>query len=94
LDIALEAARIHQVESFGDVYDVYERSDEAINALCRIVSPLTNNLLHLVSEKGISWKAPGINLIKQRDKALAELSRRGNPEYQPDAFVNNKRVTF
>ncbi len=90
-EITLEAARIHDVYGLDDVYISYEESDEAINALCRIVSPLTSNLLHLVSEKHISknYKSLDINVMKQRDRALAELSRRGNPAYQPDAFVKN-----
>jgi hypothetical protein len=85
MEIACEAARIHTIETFDDVYESWEESDKAIQFLCSLNSLITSNLLHLVSEKGI--KLESSYLVTQRSIARAELARRGNPTYQPDIFI-------
>lgn len=74
-------------------------SDEAINHLCKIDSPITSNILHLVAQKrnisvtmfegcGQSTEVTeAVSFQNQREQALNELKRRGNPLYQLETYI-------
>lgn len=80
------------------VYSV-EKSDAAVLELCRLVSPITTNILHLVKHKktrtihmsdddGRSWE-DDVYFGSQRKRAESELERRGNPPYEPEAYLKH-----
>jgi len=79
-----------------------DRSDEAIHELCGIHNQISNNVLHKICQKedylvekyihsdinhdyGISTKT--ISFESQRNTARKELQRRGNPPYDPSAYL-------
>lgn len=75
-----------------------EPSDKAIDCLCEVVSPVTSNILHLVTRKpdarvpdhsGIYGGQELIDdLSHQRDRAKRELARRHDPPYQAEAYLD------
>ena len=78
-------------------YYTLEESDKAIESLCAINSPVTSNILHLVTRKrdievdvshseAQSSEMMTLSFQHQRDKASDELKKRGNPPYQPEAY--------
>lgn len=80
-------------------HPIIEYSDKAIGRLCRQKSPITSNLLHLIAQKkdlsiwvqadeyGRSEEYK-LNFQHQRDMAREELERRGDPPYQPKAYLS------
>lgn len=81
------------------------KSDEAIHELCGIRTQISNNILHKICQKedylaekyvhsdidhdyGISTET--ISFESQRDAARKELERRGNPPYNPSAYLNRE----
>jgi len=69
--------------------------EKNVDELCNIVHPLTTNILHKVANKrdiivrsGIctSFDERIISFSKEREIAKKELSRRGNPPYDPKAY--------
>jgi HEAT repeat protein len=73
-------------------------SDDAVLRLCRINSPVTSNVLHLISKKedvtvyttheqGFT-QAQTLVFQQQRDWALRALQKRGSPPYDPLAYLN------
>lgn len=89
--LAQVASRVDQLEDSNDVYDDYEPSEKAICSLCELNSPLTSNILHLVTQKGMikGRSQVDLSLKRQRDLARAELTRRGNPPYRPELFLKH-----
>ncbi len=84
----------------GTSYISLEKSESAVRELCNTESDLTSNLLHLICKtKNITVKLHSsscvycryydslISFEHQRNIALNELSRRGNPPYNPDAYL-------
>jgi HEAT repeat protein len=74
-----------------------EGSDAAVRSLCAVNSPVTSNILHLVAQKkdvsvtmntGCSepWQE-AVSFEGQREAARAELAKRGNPSYDPGAYL-------
>lgn len=72
----------------------FTKSNDAISNLCGFVSPVTSNILHLVAQKkDISvqysegcpetktYGTEEVSFQNQRQQALYELERRGNPAY-------------
>lgn len=74
-----------------------EKSNAAVNRLCEIKSPMTSNLLWLISKKrnfsvnmsscGVYGVMEEVDFSKQRQMATEELARRGSPPYDPSAFL-------
>jgi len=86
-------------ESFSLHYTLDE-NNSALEALCKINTPLASNILHRVSnrrditapktyysESG-SWTTHQLSLESLRNIAKAELLRRGNPPYDPGIYLN------
>jgi HEAT repeat protein len=84
---------------FWDVYYSVEKSDAAVAELCRLASPITTNILHLIKNKlrrefhmsdddGRSWEEY-VDFQSQRTMATRELERRGNPAYDLDAYLKH-----
>lgn len=76
-----------------------KRSDAAVRRLCEIESPVTSNLLWLISKKRNirvtlatgcedSWEKV-VDFSRQRQMATDELVRRGSPPYDPSAFLKS-----
>lgn len=75
------------------------KSFQAVEKLCSIKSPVTSNLLILISKKrnisvttsdgcGIHTEEV-VDFGKQRQMAIDELTRRGSPSYDPSAFLKS-----
>ena len=75
-------------------------ADLALNKLCKIKTPVSSNILHMIARRGdISVKVGYHSCIESntefgslsfkhhRNKATAELKRRGNPPYDPSAYL-------
>jgi HEAT repeat protein len=102
VDLALMASSYESSEKgfrFWDRSYSVEKSSAAVRELCRIVSPMTSNILHLVSEKKTryikmsdnddrSWEDT-VYFQSQRESAESELQRRGNPRYDPIAYLQH-----
>lgn len=101
-DVATWAARASGYDTGSDPNQIhYEHidlaaSDDAIAQLCRLDSPVTSNILRLVAHKRPAsvrltsgdWdREEAIDFEAQRDRARAELRRRGEPPYDADAYV-------
>jgi HEAT repeat protein len=78
-------------------YITLEASNAAIRCLCNIKSQVTSNILHCVAQKkdvsvtmstGCSepWTEK-VSFENQREKAKRELKSRGDPPYQPEAYL-------
>jgi HEAT repeat protein len=78
----------------------YECSDKAIADLCEINSPVSSNILHLVTQKesvefdfsvedDIQARMVKFSFDKQIWQAIEELKKRGNPPYQVDAYMKS-----
>jgi len=80
-----------------DIYYSVEESDDAVWKLCRLVSPITTNILHLVKNKTITFHMSdddgewvnNIDFRRQKIAAEEELQRRGNPPYEPKAYLKH-----
>jgi hypothetical protein len=81
-----------------------EESTSAARGLCAHPGAVTSNLLHLVSLRrdvyisvsgegcgyyGVPSEEERINFGPLRSLALEELRRRGNPPYQPEAYLKS-----
>jgi hypothetical protein len=74
------------------------RCNEAIQRLCMTNTPVSSNILHKVAKVGgvsvSSQWGTGFHTLEyldfksQRQKAKDELKRRGNPRYDPSAYLN------
>ena len=81
-------------------YYKVEASNKAVEELCRQVSPVTTNILHLIKDK-TNWEIhrtdhceteswiDEVDFQSQRMAAIKELERRGNPPYQPKAYLKD-----
>jgi len=81
---------------------LYEKSNSGIKYLCDLKSPITSNLLNLVvKKKDIEVTTAAIcaneedytrklSFQTQRDQALKELKKRGNPSYDPGLYLKDK----
>jgi len=86
-------------------YDISE-SNEAIQKLCNIHTQISNNIMHKVSKKEDievwigeridDWSGEHRDLYEtlsfgyQREMAKRELAQRGNPPYDPHAYLNKE----
>ena len=99
INFALEASSYQKKYRYK--YDAgmisHEEADDAIEWLCNLVSPITTNILHLIMEKrdinvsmdtgcGQTW-IERVSYKNQREMAKKELKRRGNPPYDPSAYL-------
>ena len=80
-----------------------DESDEALEKLCSIDTPISNNLLHFVKKRKdidvtLSWSDGSGELVSeegklstlhQRKYATSELERRGNPKCDPSIFLDD-----
>jgi len=79
--------------------------DEVIHKLCNIHTQISNNILHKLSQKEdtqvvVGWHEDDWGNITeiyetwsfefQRETAKTELKRRGNPHYDPSAYLNKE----
>ncbi len=72
------------------------RTCDSITRLCSMNSPVSSNILHLVAKKRDitirvcrycnDWGDEIWSFKDERNQALNELRRRGNPPYQPEAY--------
>lgn len=73
--------------------------DKALNMLCSIESPVSSNILHLVTRKkdltvpvstanGEVMGTAELSFRSQRERAEAELRRRGSPSYDTQVFLD------
>lgn len=74
---------------------------QATERLCKQESPITSNVLHLVAQKKnlyynpkvrdgfVSAEKKKLDFQKQRNMAKEELEKRGNPPYQPKAYLES-----
>lgn len=72
-----------------------EESLAAIEGLCKVVSPVTTNILHKVKGKKdiilktgscTSFSEETMSFDKEREMAKEELAKRGNPAYELKAY--------
>ncbi len=80
-------------------YDLKENK-EAILELCNIPTQISSNILHKISQRRdikvtISWSCSffdegNLSFESQREIATNELKRRGNPPYDPAAFLSEE----
>ena len=72
----------------------FEGSNEAFNKLCGIVTPISNNILHIISRKKDIPRNADERMrslfTSQRKKAIEELERRGNPPYDPSIYLSKE----
>jgi len=78
-------------------YDLQAR-DKATNELCKINTQISNNILHKIIQQNdikvcVGWSCAfdsygTLSFESQREKAKNELTRRGNPPYDPSAYLN------
>jgi HEAT repeat protein len=91
-------SRMKQFQFWDLDYSV-KASDAAVLELCRLVSPVSTNILHLIKDKktleipmsdddGRSW-TDSVAFWSQREYAESELKRRGNPPYDPEAYLKH-----
>jgi hypothetical protein len=77
-----------------------EDLNEAIKKLCSIYHPVSTNLLILISQKrdisltysicsGYQEQEVSLDFSKQREMAMAELTRRNSPSYDSSAFLKS-----
>jgi HEAT repeat protein len=76
-----------------------DKNKKAVKALCGITSPISSNILHKVAnmrdvEVTLSWSSCGdptkygtLSFEPLRKMAKEELERRGNPPYDPSAYL-------
>jgi HEAT repeat protein len=77
-----------------------KENEEAIQELCKINTQISSNILHKISQRRdikvtISWSCNFFNegnlsFESQREIAINELKRRGNPPYDPAAFLSEE----
>ena len=81
-------------------YDM-DKSDEAIQDLCKISSQISNNILHKIRKKSsvkvltnyystVAGKREDYDILSfesQHEIAKNELKQRGNPPYDPSAYL-------
>jgi len=108
--LILEAACFEHWSSSYEHDDInVKASDAAIQQLCALKLPVTNNVLHLITQKrdvsvtiyagcggGGSWEEK-VSFQNQRVIAQAELKKRGDPQYQPEVYLKlliSKRFAF
>lgn len=83
---------------YTTIYDYStDLGDRAIGKLCKIKSPLSNNILHLIAnKKTISVlmheheeyysNYEDLTFDNQKERAKKELGNRGNPSYEPSVY--------
>lgn len=86
----------YQGREYDAGYISLDLSDQAVRRLCRLNLPVTSNALHLIAKKKDivihmdsgcgNWDSE-VSFQLQRQRALQELQRRGNPPYQPQAYL-------
>jgi HEAT repeat protein len=94
------AAATYEHRYRGHRYDAgyidFTQGDVALGYLCRIESPVTSNLLHLVTRltdvtvhmnSGCGEWDETVSFRGRREAAAQELARRGNPPYRPEAYA-------
>lgn len=102
VDLILIASSYEEISPtlrFRDVYYSAKESNIAVSKLCGLVSPITTNVLHLValkkkltfnlSDDDGSWEET-VDFFGQMTTAKNELQRRGNPPYDPHAYIRNE----
>jgi len=76
-----------------------ELSDKAFHKLCEFSTQISSNILHKISTRKDVWCArpsePALTKVRisfesQREMAKKELERRGNPPYDPSAYLNKE----
>jgi len=83
-------------------YISLDLSDEAIQNLCNVKTPVTDNILCMVAEKkdigitmdkgcGDPWEET-VSFQYQREIALKELAARGNPIFDPSLFIKHNNI--
>lgn len=73
-------------------------SDAAVSRLCQIITPISSNILHLVTSRpdliivtGMQWDEPRYGTLSfedQRRSARKELLKRGNPSHDTSAYLS------
>lgn len=85
-----------RVASYIDRKEVldFEGSTEAFSKLCKVATPISNNILHAISrKKDISRSADERArsfFTSQSEKAREELKRRGDPPYDPSIYLKKE----
>lgn len=91
-----------ELASYSEVADRLQfdisRCSEAIQRLCEIKTPISNNILHKVSEidkvnvgfqyGSVQSRTEYLDFIENREMAIDELKRRGKPRYDPSVYLN------
>jgi hypothetical protein len=82
--------------SYDQGYISHESANAAVRKLCSVDSPVTSNILRLVSQKKdvVFSHSTGCGVVEfkvefadQRATALQELARRGDPPYAREAYL-------
>jgi len=84
----------------GEYHHDLHKSTEAIKELCKIRTQISSNILHKVLQKRdikviVGWVCDFLNygilsFESQREMAKKELERRGNPPYDPSAYLKKE----
>jgi len=90
----------YELEDGYEFQNSTESGDMAVKKLCAIVTQISNNILHRVSQKkdttlAVSLergrvKRESISFQHQRNMSSRELQRRGNPPYNPSAYLQQE----
>ncbi|MFB0564273.1 MAG: HEAT repeat domain-containing protein [Candidatus Aminicenantaceae bacterium] len=96
-----ETSTVYQYGHQGRIdYDLRE-SDEAVCELCKINTPISANILHKILQRAdidvrSFWHPDGethyeiLSFESQRKIVKKELEQRGNPPYDPAAYLDKK----
>lgn len=84
----------------GKIHYYLRESDEAVSELCKVSTQISSNILHKVLQRKdievqVSWSCAfkrygTLSFEAQREMAKKELKRRGNPPYDPSAYLNEE----
>ena len=95
-----EPDRIDTGKDSGTYHYDLKENKEAILELCNIPTQISSNILHKISQRRdikvtISWSCSffdegNLSFESQREMATNELKRRGNPPYDPAAFLSEE----
>jgi HEAT repeat protein len=85
----------------GPIYYHLDNSEKAVERLCNIRTPISNNILHLIEKRNdfkvvVSIQCGGgaetgeLSFQSQRNLANQELGRRGDPSYDPSIYIDER----
>jgi hypothetical protein len=82
----------------GPIHHHLDISNKAVEKLCSIRTPISNNILHLIKKRNdfevvVSISCGDANMGQlsfqsQRNLANQEIGRRGNPSYDPSIYID------